>query len=69
MMATKMGPFLVILGGLMWVFWCYLVVTAVMPAVLRKLTIYPGTSAYVLCIAPLVLGAIVVISRSSGEGE
>lgn len=66
-MASKSGTLILVAAALLWVGWCFLVVTTIMPAVLRKLTIYPGTSAYVLCIAPAILIAVLVISRVSGE--
>jgi hypothetical protein len=59
----------VLIGGVLWVAWCFLVVTAVMPALLRKLTVWPGTTAYVLCLLPLVGGAAWLISAATKDLE
>ena len=59
----------VVLGvsSLVWAAWCFLVLTTLVPAVLRKLTIYPGMTAWVLCMTPVILGAIILISRTAED--
>ncbi len=62
-MTMKSAPVMLSLAALLWAGWCYLVVIVMVPAILRKLTIYPGTTAWVLCVAPLTLAAILLIMR------
>jgi hypothetical protein len=66
-MLSKLTGITLFLTSLAWIAWCFLVVTAVVPAVLRKLTVYPGTTAWVLCVAPVIFGAVIVISRLPDE--
>lgn len=64
-MRWKTGPGFLIAGGVAWVLWCFLVVLFVVPALLRKLCVWPGTTAYVLCLVPLIAVAAWKISAAA----
>jgi hypothetical protein len=55
------------LGGiaalLLWIAWCVLVVTAIVPAVRRYVTMWPWLMAYAFSLFPVIVVAMIVTLR------
>ncbi len=48
---------------LLWIVWLILVIAEVVPLVRRHITMWPWLIAYFLCVAPVLLLAVFVVTR------
>jgi len=48
---------------LLWITWCVLVATELVPQLRRHLLMWPWLMAYVLCLVPVVILGIVAVMR------
>ena len=57
-----------LLGALLWIAWCILVITTLVPAILLHITIWDWLMAWVLCILPVLVLAIIAALRVRAQG-
>jgi hypothetical protein len=55
--------FALVLAALLWIAWCMLVITELVPAIRRHVTMWPWLIAYFFCLAPVVILAAVIVAR------
>ncbi len=56
----------ILTGGialLLWIIWCVLVITELVPHLRRHLVMWDWLMAYVLCLAPVIILGIVAVMR------
>lgn len=58
-----------LVGVVVWAIWCYLVVTAIVPAVRDYITMWPWFMAYVLILTPVVLLALTIVIRANRQAH
>ncbi len=52
-----------LVAALLWIAWCVLVVTELVPVIGRHVTMWPWLMSYILCLAPVVALAIFAVNK------
>lgn len=53
-----------VLASVLWIAWCILVVTTLVPRIRLRVTMWPWLLSYILCLAPVLIIALIVLIRT-----